>query len=139
MNSKPQAARAAAKPAASVDSSSDNSSSLDTAYADAIQAIAGHCDQTLDIHDICRLRRAGGFTDDLALTECEAQAINTRLYGLRAISALLMGADDGGAFKLSKWLQGGLHSALYALTEDAQAVLHRANEKAAEGKKGGGV
>lgn len=138
MNSKPQAARAAAKTAAGVDTSSDTSR-LDTAYADAIQAIAGQGDQPLDIHSICRHRRACGFTDDLALTECEAQAINTRLYGLSAISALLMGADDGGSFKLSKWLQGGLHSALYALTEDAQAVLHRANEKAAEGQKGGGV
>ncbi|MGE8446702.1 MAG: hypothetical protein ACN6O1_10850 [Comamonas sp.] len=136
MNSKYQAARAAAKSAASVDTRSD-ASSLYTAYADAIQAIAGHGDQPLDIHDICRLRRAGGFTDDLALTECEAQAINTRLYGMSAISVLLMGADDDGAFKLSKWLQGGLHSALYALTEDAQGVLHRANEKAAEGQKGG--
>ncbi|MDR0258693.1 MAG: hypothetical protein LBI76_02720 [Comamonas sp.] len=136
MNSKRQVAPAAAKAAAGVDSSLDTSSSPDTAYADAIQAIAGHGDQPLDIHDICRLRRAGGFTDDLALTECEAQAINTRLYGLSAISALLMGADDGGSFKLSKWLQGGLHSALYALTEDAQGVLHRANEKAAEGQKG---
>lgn len=137
MNSKPQSARAAAKPAASVDSSSDTSSSPDIAYADAIQALAGHGDHPLDIHDICRLRRASGFTDDLALTECEAQAINTRLYGLSAISALLIGADDGGSFKLSKWLQGGLHSALYALTEDAQAVLYRANERAAEGQKGG--
>ena len=136
MNSKPQAARAAAKAGSSVDSSSDTSS-LDTAYADAIQAIGGHGDQPLDIHDICRLRRACGFTDDLALTECEAQAINTRLYGLSAISALLMGADDGGSYKLSKWLQGGLHSALYALTEDAQAVLHRANERVAEEQKGG--
>lgn len=138
MNSKPQAARLAAKADAGVDASSDTSS-LDTAYADAIQAIASHGDQPLDIHDICSHRRACGFTDDLALTEWEAQAINTRLYGLSAISALLMGADDGGSFKLSKWLQGGLHSALYALTEDAQAVLHRANEKAAEGQKGGGV
>ncbi len=136
MNSNPQAAGAAAKAAVSVDTNSDTSS-LDSAYADAIQAIADHGDQPLDIHDICRLRRAGGFTDDLALTECEAQAINTRLYGLSAISALLMGADDGGAFKLSKWLQGGLHSALYALTEDAQGVLHRANERAAEGQEGG--
>ncbi|WP_312530026.1 hypothetical protein [Comamonas sp.] len=135
MSSKPQVAPAAAKAAAAVDSSSD-SSSPDTAYADAIQAIAGHGDQPLDIHDICSHRRACGFTDDLALTECEAQAINTRLYGLSAISALLMGADDDGAFKLSKWLQGGLHSALYALTEDAQAVLHRANERAAEARKG---
>jgi hypothetical protein len=137
MNSKPQTARAAAKAAVSVDSSSDTSSSPDTAYADAIQALADLGDQPLDIHDICRLRRAGGFTDDLALTECEAQAINMRLYGLSAISVLLIGADDDGAFKLSKWLQGGLHSALYALTEDAQAVLYRANEKAAEGEKGG--
>lgn len=136
MNSKPQAVPSAAKAAAGVDTNSDTSP-LDTAYADALQAIAGHGDQPLDIHDICRLRRAGGFTDDLALTECEAQAINTRLYGLSAISALLMGADDDGAYKLSKWLQGGLHSALYALTEDAQGVLHRANEKAAEGEKGG--
>ncbi|WP_312835019.1 hypothetical protein [Comamonas sp.] len=78
MNSKPQAARAAAKAGSYVDTSSDTSS-RDSAYADAIQAIAGHGDQPLDIHDICRLRRAGGFTDDLALTECEAQAINTRL------------------------------------------------------------
>lgn len=138
MNSKPQTARAAANPGSSVDSSS-GTSRLDTAYADAIQAIADHGDQPLDIHGICRLRRASGFTDDLALTECEAQAINTRLYGLSAISALLMGADDGGAFKLSKWLQGGLHSALYALTEDAQAVMYRANEKAAEARKGGAV
>ncbi|WP_394682473.1 hypothetical protein [uncultured Comamonas sp.] len=138
MNSKPQTARAAANPGSSVDSSS-GTSRLDTAYADAIQAIAGHGDQPLDIHEICRLRRACGFTDDLALTEWEAQAINTRLYGLSAISALLIGADDGGAFKLSKWLQGGLHSALYALTEDAQGVLHRANEKAAEARKGGAV
>ncbi|MEJ5030500.1 hypothetical protein [Comamonas sp. MYb69] len=135
MNSKPQAARAAAKAGSSLDSSSD-ASGLDSAYADVIRAIAGHGDQPLDIHDICRHRRAGGFTEDLALTEREAQAINTRLYGLSAISALLMGADDGGAFRLSKWLQGGLHSALYALTEDAQAVLHRANERAAEGQKG---
>lgn len=101
MNSKPQAAGAAAKAAVSVDTNSDTSS-LDSAYADAIQAIADHGDPPLDIHDICRLRRAGGFTDDLALTECEAQAINTRLYGLSAISTLLMGADDGGSFKLSK-------------------------------------
>ena len=137
MNSKPQAAGAAANAGSSVDSSSDTSSSPDTAYADAILALADHDNQPLDIHDICRLRRAGGFTGDLALTECEAQAINTRLYGLSAISALLMGADDGGAFKLSKWLQGGLHSALYALTEDAQGVLHRANERAAEGQEGG--
>lgn len=136
MNSKPQAARAAANAGSSVDSSSDTSRP-NTAYTDAIQAIADHGDQPLDIHDICRLRRACGFTDDLALTECEAQAINTRLYGLSAISALLMGADDSGAFKLSKWLLGGLHSALYALTEDAQGVLHRANEKAAEGRNGG--
>ena len=136
MNSNPQTARAAANPGSSVDSSS-GTSRPDTALSDAIQAIAGHGDQPLDIHEICRLRRACGFTDDLALTEWEAQAINTRLYGLSAISALLMGADDGGAFKLSKWLQGGLHSALYALTEDAQAVLYRANEKAAEGEKGG--
>ncbi|MCD2166743.1 hypothetical protein [Comamonas koreensis] len=135
MNSNPQTARAAAKAGSSVDCSSDTSSP-DTAYADAIQALADLGDQPLDIHEICRLRRAGGFTDDLALTECEAQAINTRLYGLSAISALLIGADDDGSFKLSKWLQGGLHSALYALTEDAQAVLHRANEKAAEGQKG---
>lgn len=136
MNSKPQAAPAAAKAGSCVDTNSETSS-LEAAYADAIQAIADLGDQPLDIHDICRLRRAGGFMDDLALTECEAQAINTRLYGLSAISALLMGADDGGSFKLSRWLQGGLHSALYALTEDAQAVLHRANERAAEGKKGG--
>jgi len=136
MNSKPQAARSAAKADPGMDTRSDTSS-LDSAYADAIRAIAGHGDQPLDLHDICRLRRAGGFTDDLALTECEAQAINTRLYGLSAISALLMGADDGGAFKLSKWLQGGLHSALYALTEDAQGVLCRANEKAAEARKDG--
>lgn len=136
MNSKPQAARVAAKAAACVDTSSETSS-LDTAYADAIRAITDHGDQPLDIHDICSHRRAGGFTDDLALTECEAQAINTRLYGLSAISALLIGADDGGSYKLSKWLQGGLYSALYALTEDAQAVLHRANEKAAEARKGG--
>lgn len=136
MNSKPQAVPAAAKAAASIDTSSD-ASGLDSAYADAIRAIASHGDQPLDIHDICRHRRAGGFTEDLALTECEAQAINTRLYGLSAISALLIGADDDGAFKLSKWLQGGLHSALYALTEDAQAVLHRANERVAEEQKGG--
>ncbi|UXC19047.1 hypothetical protein [Comamonas squillarum] len=136
MNSKAQAARVAAKAAAGVDASS-HTSSLDSVYADAIQAIAGYGDQPLDIHDICSHRRACGFTDDLALTECEAQAINTRLYGLSAISALLMGADDDGSFKLSKWLQGGLHSALYALTEDAQGVLQRANEKAAEGEKGG--
>jgi hypothetical protein len=135
MNSKPQAAPPAAKAGSSVDSSSDTSRP-DKALADAIQALAGHGDQPLDIHDICRLRRAGGFTDDLALTECEAQAINTRLYGLSAISALLIGADDDGAYKLSKWLQGGLHSALYALTEDAQAVLYRANERAAEARKG---
>ena len=135
MNSRPQATHAAAKAGSSVDCSSDTSRP-DTAFADAIQAIAGHGEQPLDIHDICRQRRACGFTDDLALTECEAQAINTRLYGLSAISALLIGADDGGSFKLSKWLQGGLHSALYALTEDAQAVLYRANEKAAEGQKG---
>lgn len=136
MNSKPQAARAAAKAGSYVDTSSDTSS-LDTAYADAIRAIAGHGEQPLDIHDICSHRRACGFTDDLALTESEAQAINTRLYSLSAISTLLIGADDGGSFKLSKWLQGGLHSALYALTEDAQAVLHRANERAAEGQEGG--
>ncbi len=136
MNSKPQAACAAANAGSSVDCSSDTSR-LDTALADVIQTIADHSDQPLDIHDICRHRRAGGFTDDLALTECEAQAINTRLYGLSAISALLIGADDDGSYKLSKWLQGGLHSALYALTEDAQAVLHRANERAAEGQKGG--
>lgn len=136
MNSKPQVVPAAAKAGSSVDSSSDTSRP-DTAYADAIQAIAGHGEQPLDIHEICRLRRAGGFTDDLALTEWEAQAINTRLYGLSAISALLIGADDGGSYKLSKWLQGGLHSALYALTEDAQGVLHRANERAAEGQEGG--
>ena len=111
MNSKPQAAPAATKAGSSVDANSDTSSP-DTAYADAIKAIAGHGDQPLDIHDICRLRRACGFTDDLALTEWEAQAINTRLYGLSAISALLIGADDGGSYKLSKWLQGGLHSAL---------------------------
>ncbi|MCS4292610.1 hypothetical protein M2375_000816 [Comamonas sp. BIGb0152] len=135
MNSKPQAARAAAKADPGMDTRSDTASP-DTAYADAIQAIAGQGDQPLDIHDICSHRRACGFTDDLALTECEAQAINTRLYGLSAISALLIGADDGGSFKLSKWLQGGLHSALYALTEDAQGVLHRANERAAEGQKG---
>ena len=97
MNSKPQVAGAAAKADSTVDSSSDTSRP-DTALADAIQAIADHGDQPLNIHDICRLRRAGGFTDDLALTEWEAQAINTRLYGLSAISALLMGADDGGAF-----------------------------------------
>ncbi len=136
MNSKPQAAREAANPGSSVDSSS-GTSRPDTALADAIQAIAGHGDQPLDIHDICSHRRACGFTDDLALTECEAQAINTRLYGMSAISVLLMGADDDGAYKLSKWLQGGLHSALYALTEDAQAVLHRAKERASEGQKGG--
>lgn len=136
MNSKPQAALAAAKAAVSIDTSSD-ASGLDSAYADVIRAIADHGDPPLDIHDICSHRRACGFTDDLALTECEAQAINTRLYGLSAISALLMGADDDGSFKLSKWLQGGLHSALFALTEDAQAVLHRANERAAEGEKGG--
>ncbi|QMV74382.1 hypothetical protein HS961_16925 [Comamonas piscis] len=120
--------------AACVDASSDTAR-FDKAHADALQAIAGQGDPPLDIHDICRLRRACGFTDDLALTECEAQAINTRLYGMSAISALLVGADDEGAFKLSRWLQGGLHSALYALTEDAQAVLHRANEKAAEAQK----
>ncbi|WP_429950410.1 hypothetical protein ACQYWY_02095 [Comamonas sediminis] len=136
MNSNPQTARAAANPGSSVDSSS-GTSRPDTALADAIQAIAGHGDQPLDIHDICSHRRACGFTDDLALTECEAQAINTRLYGLSAISALLMGADDDGAYKLSKWLQGGLHSALYALTEDAQGVLHRANEKPVAGRKDG--
>lgn len=136
MNSKPQAARATAKADPGMDTRSDTSS-LDTAYADAIQAIGDHDDPPLDIHDICRHRRAGGFADDLVLTESEAQAINTRLYGLSAISALLMGADDGGSYKLSKWLQGGLHSALYALTEDAQAVLHRANERAAKGLKGG--
>ena len=122
--------------AAYADASSDTSR-LDTAHADALQAIAGQGEPPLDIHDICRRRRASGLTEDLALTECEAQAINTRLYGLSAISALLMGADDGGAFKLSKWLQGGLHSALYALTEDAQGVLCRANEKAAEARKDG--
>ncbi|PWB16563.1 hypothetical protein [Comamonas sp. JNW] len=136
MNSKPQAAPAAAKAGSCVDTDSETSS-LEAAYADAIQAIADDGDPPLDIHDICSHRRACGFTDDLALTECEAQAINTRLYGLSAISALLIGADDDGAFKLSKWLQGGLHSALYALTEDAQGVLQRANEKAAEGEKGG--
>jgi len=135
MNSTPQAARAAAKAGSYVDTSSDTSR-RDSAYADALQAIAGHGAQPLDIHDICRLRRAGGFTDDLALTESEAQAINTRLYGMSAISALLVGADEEGAFKLSRWLQGGLHSALYALTEDAQAVLHRAHEKAAQAHKG---
>lgn len=117
-----------------VDASSDTSR-FDTAHADALQAIAASGDLPLDIHDMCRHRRACGFTDDLALTECEAQAINTRLYGMSAISALLVGADDDGAFKLSRWLQGGLHSALYALTEDAQAVLHRANEKASEAQK----
>ncbi|MEJ5128790.1 hypothetical protein WH367_22315 [Comamonas sp. MYb21] len=85
MNSMPQAARAAAKAAASIDTSSD-ASGLDSAYADVIRAIAGHGDQPLDIHDICRLRRACGFTDDLVLTESEAQAINTRLYSLSAIS-----------------------------------------------------
>ena len=123
------------KTATCVDSSAD-ATRLDTAHADALQAIAGQGDPPLDIHDICRLRRACGLTDDLALTECEAQAINTRLYGMSAISALLVGADEDGAFKLSKWLQGGLHSALYALTEDAQAVLHRAHERAAQAHKG---
>ena len=120
--------------AACVDASPD-SSRLDTAHAEAIHAIAGQSDPPLDIHDICRLRRACGLTEDLALTACEAQAINTRLYGMTAISALLVGADEDGAFKLSRWLQGGLHSALYALTEDAQAVLHRAHEKATQAQK----
>jgi hypothetical protein len=122
------------KTAACADASPDTSR-LDTAHAEAIHAIAGQGEPTLDIHEICRLRRACGLTDDLALTECEAQAINTRLYGMSAISALLVGADEDGAFKLSKWLQGGLHSALYALTEDAQAVLHRAHEKAAPAQR----
>ncbi len=67
MNSKLQAASAAAKAGSSVDSSSDTSCP-DTAYADAIQAIADHGDQPLDIHDICSHRRVSGFTDDLALT-----------------------------------------------------------------------
>jgi|GEM_PF-5067855 len=40
MNSKPQAAGAAANAGSSVDSSSDTSSSPDTAYADAILALA---------------------------------------------------------------------------------------------------
>lgn len=123
-----------AKTAACVDASSDTAR-LDTAHADAFQAIADQGEPPLDIHDICRRRRACGLTEDLALTECEAQAINTRLYGMSAIAALLVGADEEGAFKLSRWLQGGLHSALYALTEDAQAVLHRAHEKAAEAHK----
>ncbi len=123
------------KTAAGADTSSDTSR-LDTAHAEAIQAIAGQGEPPLDIHEICRLRRACGLTDDLALTACEAQAINTRLYGMSAISVLLVGADEDGPFKLSKWLQGGLHSALYALTEDAQAVLHRAHEKAAPAHKG---
>ncbi len=118
-----------AKTAACVDSSAD-APRRDTAPADALHAIADQGDPPLDIHDICRLRRACGLTEDLALTACEAQAINTRLYGMTAISALLVGADDDGDFKLSRWLQGGLHSALYALTEDAQAVLHRAHERA---------
>lgn len=123
-----------AKTAAYADASSDTSR-LDTAHADALQAIADQGEPPLDIHDICRRRRACGLTEDLALTECEAQAINTRLYGMSAIAALLVGADEEGAFKLSRWLQGGLHSALYALTEDAQAVLHRAHEKAAQAHK----
>lgn len=120
--------------AACADASSDTSR-MDAAHADALQAIADQGEPPLDIHDICRRRRASGLTEDLALTECEAQAINTRLYGMSAIAALLVGADEEGAFKLSRWLQGGLHSALYALTEDAQAVLHRAHEKAAEAHK----
>ncbi len=125
----------ATKTAACVDSSAD-APRRDTAPADALQAIADQGEPPLDIHDICRRRRACGLTEDLALTACEAQAINTRLYGMTAISALLVGADEEGAFKLSRWLQGGLHSALYALTEDAQAVLHRAHEKAAQAHKG---
>lgn len=72
-----------------------DASSPDTAHVDAFQSIVDQDDRPLDIHDICRQRRACGFTDDLALTDWEAQAINTRLYGLSAISALLMGADDG--------------------------------------------
>ncbi|MFG5779198.1 hypothetical protein ACFIQF_19230 [Comamonas sp. J-3] len=93
--------------------------------------------QPVDIHDICRHSMACGFTRDLSLTEWEARAINTRLYGLNAISALLIAADDGEALKLSGWLQGGLHNALFALAEDAQDVLHRANEKAEKAEKGG--
>jgi hypothetical protein len=81
-----------------------DASSPDTAHVDAFQSIVDQDDRPLDIHDICRQRRACGFRDDLALTEREAQAINTRLYGLSAISALLIGADDDGSYKLSKWL-----------------------------------
>lgn len=97
-----QAARAAAKAPACVDTRSDGSG-LDTTYADAIKAIADHGDQPLDIHDICSHRRACGFTDDLALTEWEAQAINTRLYGLSGNADFLPQIFEPGI-----WQQFGL-------------------------------
>ena len=135
MTAQKNAARVAVKAAACPDTSSDTAS-LDTARADAIHAIADHDDQPLDIHDVYRQHKACGFTRDLSLTQWEAQAKNKRLYGLSAVSALLIGANDDESFKLGAWIEGGLHSALHALAEDAQDVLHRANEKAAKAEKG---
>ena len=135
MTSKTNAARPAVKAAACPDTSSDTAS-MDTVRADAIQTAADHDEQPLDIHDAYRQHKSCGFTRDLPLTEWEAQAINTRLYGLSAISALLIGADDEESFKHGAWIKGGLHNALCALAEDAQDVLHRANVKAANAERG---
>ncbi|WP_312529524.1 hypothetical protein [Comamonas sp.] len=135
MTSKTNAARVAVKAAACLDTSSDTAS-LDTTRADSMPGTADHDEQPLDIHDAYRQHKSCGFTRDLPLTEWEAQAINARLYGLSAISALLIGSDDDESFKLGAWIKGGLHNALCALAEDAQDVLHRANVKAANAEKG---
>lgn len=134
MTAQKNAARVAVKAAACPDTSSDTAS-LDTARADAIQT-ADHDEQPLDIHEMYKRNKCCGLSRDVLLTEFKAQAISTRLDGLNALSALFIAADDTDSIHLSGWLTGGLRRAMYALAEDAQAVLYRANNRAAKAEKG---
>lgn len=134
MTSKTNAARPAVKAAACLDTGLDTVS-LDTARADAMQT-ADHDDQPLDIHEMYKRNKCCGLSQDVLLTEFEAQAISTRLDGLNALSALFIAADDTDSIHLSGWLTGGLRRAMYALAEDAQAVLYRANDRAVKAGKG---
>lgn len=135
MTAQKSAARVAVKAAACADTSSDTAS-LDTTRADAIQTATDYDDQPLDIHEMYKRNKCCGLSRDLLLTEFEAQAISTRLDGLNALSALFIAADDTDSIHLSGWLTGGLRRAMYALAEDAQAVLYRANDRAAKSEKG---
>lgn len=90
----------------------------------------------LDLHELCRVRSAAGYTRNLELLPYMAENIASRLRGISAISTLFAASNNEENFILDCWLRGGLIDALACLAMDASHELERANDRAAALERG---